>query len=530
MTARIFIKLILAVVCVLAVALTAVDYLVTQRVQQTQFDGLRRELEQKARIIALSGALSAPLSGTLSGAASGALPHPNQPVDFAGLGATAGARLTWIASDGRVIGDSDANAAQMENHSDRPEVAAALAGRVGSALHVSRTFGTRFFYVAIPLNGGQNGNGGVLRLAVPADQIEASVSAIRRAVMLSTTVAFLPAVLLAAVFARFVSWRLGNIIEYARQLAEGNFRARLSGTGRGELGVLSSKLNETSEKLEFMLERLESEHAELEKLERVRKDFVANVSHELRTPLASIQGYTETLLDGAIHDADNNLKFLNIIRQNAERLRGLTADLLVLSQVEQGQQKFKFAAYSVNRLLAADVEMMRPIAANKSIELVQELAAGSALENDPSSEETASEETEVFCDAQAVHQILTNLLDNAIKYTPDGGRVTVGARSIERDMVEIFIRDTGLGIPPHELPRLFERFYRVDKARSRALGGTGLGLAIVKHLTRAQGGDVRVESQPDHGSTFYFTLPSQDSGIAVQPAMFRRVNGKVIEL
>ncbi len=358
MTARIFIKLILAVVCVLAVALTAVDYLVTQRVEQTQFDGLRLELEQKARVIAFSGALSE--------TASGAPPRVSQPAEFAALGKTAGARITWIAADGRVLGDSDASVDQMENHRDRPEVIAALAGRVGSGLRLSRTFGTRFFYVAIPVDGS------VLRLAVPAAQIDASVNAIRRSVMLSTSLAFLPAVLLAAVFARFVSWRLGNIIEYARQLAEGNFRARLSGTGRGELGVLAAKLNETSEKLEFMLVRLESEHAELEKLERVRKDFVANVSHELRTPLASIQGYTETLLDGAIHDSENNLKFLNIIRQNAERLRGLTADLLVLSQVEQGQKKFKFAPYSVNRLLAADVEMMRPIASNKSIELIHQ--------------------------------------------------------------------------------------------------------------------------------------------------------------
>jgi len=266
------------------------------------------------------------------------------------------------------------------------------------------------------------------------------------------------------------------------------------------LGVLSSKLNETAEKLEFVMVRLETEHAELEKLERVRKDFVANVSHELRTPLASIQGYTETLLDGAIHDSENNLKFLNIIRQNAERLRGLTSDLLVLSQVEQGKQKFRFAPYSVSRLLTADIEMMRPIAQNKSIELVQE---------------PTPEEVEVFCDARAVHQILTNLLDNAIKYTPDGGRVTAGARLTERNMVEVFIRDTGLGIPDQELPRLFERFYRVDKARSRAMGGTGLGLAIVKHLTRAQGGDVRVESQAGRGSTFFFTLPTENLGLAV---------------
>jgi len=114
-----------------------------------------------------------------------------------------------------------------------------------------------------------------------------------------------------------------------------------------------------------------------------------------------------------------------------------------------------------------------------------------------------------------VHQILTNLLDNAIKYTPDGGRVTAGARLTERNMVEVFIRDTGLGIPDQELPRLFERFYRVDKARSRAMGGTGLGLAIVKHLTRAQGGDVRVESQAGRGSTFFFTLPTENLGLAV---------------
>lgn len=484
MTARIFIKLILAVVCVLGVALTAVDYLVTQRVQQAQIEARRLELEQKARTIALTVRLASQ--------------------SFSKLGETTGARVTWIAADGRVLADSDAITAQIENHRGEPEVGTALSGRVGVSLRASATFGGRYLYVAVPLDGNVTGgaaSAGVLRLAVPAAEIDARVAAIRQVVMYATAFAFLPAVVLAAVFARIASWRLGRIIDYARMLAEGNFRARLKGTGRGELGVLSAKLNETAEKLEFVMDRLETEHAELEKLERVRKDFVANVSHELRTPLASIQGYTETLMDGAIHDSENNLKFLNIIRQNAERLRGLTSDLLVLSQVEQGKQKFRFAPYSVKRLLAADIEMMRPIAQNKSIELVQEPTA---------------EEVEVFCDAQAVHQILTNLLDNAIKYTPDGGRVTAGALPTGRNMVEVFIRDTGLGIPDQELPRLFERFYRVDKARSRAMGGTGLGLAIVKHLTRAQGGDVRVESQAGQGSTFYFTLPTENLGLAVE--------------
>jgi two-component system phosphate regulon sensor histidine kinase PhoR len=127
--------------------------------------------------------------------------------------------------------------------------------------------------------------------------------------------------------------------------------------------------------------------------------------------------------------------------------------------------------------------------------------------------EPAPESAEVFADAEAVHQILTNLLENAIKYTPEGGTVTVGARVVDPDHVEFFVRDSGMGIPAEDLARLFERFYRVDKARSRALGGTGLGLAIVKHLTRAQGGDVRVESKVDKGSTFFFTLPVQDLGL-----------------
>jgi two-component system phosphate regulon sensor histidine kinase PhoR len=249
-----------------------------------------------------------------------------------------------------------------------------------------------------------------------------------------------------------------------------------------------------------MFEQLEREHAELDHLERVRRDFVVNVSHELRTPLASIQGYTETLLDGALHDPSNNVRFLEIIRQNAERLGRLTADLLTLSRIEQKTQRFQFAHYFVNALIVQHADSMRPIAAKKGISLHIE---------------PAPHDTEAFCDAEAMHQIVTNLLDNAIKYTPEGGAVTVGARA-GTDVVEIYVRDTGIGIPPEELPRLFERFYRVDKARSRDLGGTGLGLAIVKHLVRSQGGDVRVESVPNQGSTFSFTVPVVDLGLPEQ--------------
>ena len=466
----------------LVVALVSVDFLVTDRVQQSYMVSLRRELEQKGHALALQ--------------------MPQNPANFARLGQAVGARVTLVDAAGKVLGDSEADPVQMENHRGRPEIAEALAGRTGSSVRPSPTLGTSFLYVAVPCSGG------ALRIAVPSAQIDAQVNEIRKQVLFSTAFAFLPAALLAALFARYASSRLGTIIEYARKLAEGNFRTRLKSTGRGEFGVLAEKLNETSEKLEFMLERLESEHAELEKLETVRKDFVINVSHELRTPLASIQGYTETLLGGAIHDSANNIRFLNIIRQNTERLARLTADLLTLSRVELGQQKFKFAFYPVDRLLADNCDSMRPLAQKREIELVLEPAAANL---------------EVFCDGESVHQILANLLDNAIKYTPDGGQVTVGVSSTTSDFVEIFVRDTGMGIPEDDLNRLFERFYRVDKARSRALGGTGLGLAIVKHLTRAQGGEVRVTSKTDVGSTFFFSLPLRDMGFSDLGALPREV-------
>jgi two-component system, OmpR family, phosphate regulon sensor histidine kinase PhoR len=472
-TARIFIKLILGVVGVLAIALAAVDFLVTESVQHTFSDTLVKELEEKGKSIALLS--------------------PTAATDFAKLGKAAGARVTWVARDGHVLADSEADTTTMENHKDRPEVVAALQGRTGSDTRLSKTLGIPFLYVAIPFGDG------ALRVAVPSAQLNDQVNGVRRQMMFSTAVAFLPSILFASLFARYASLRLGEIIEYTRKLAEGNFRERLKRPGGGEFGILRSKLNETSEKLEFMFDRLETEHAELEKLENIRKDFVINVSHELRTPLASIQGYTETLLDGAIHDPNNNIKFLNIIRQNAERLTRLTADLLTLSRVELGQQKYKFASYRMEVLLEDNLDSMRPLAEKRNIE----------LRLDP-----VDPELEAFCDAEAVHQILTNLVDNAIKYTPAGRKVNAGALRTETgDMVEIYVHDDGLGIPPDELPRLFERFYRVDKARSRALGGTGLGLAIVKHLTRAQGGEVRVESVLDQGSTFFFTLPMHDLGL-----------------
>jgi two-component system phosphate regulon sensor histidine kinase PhoR len=408
----------------------------------------------------------------------------------------AGVRITLVAPDGTVTADSFADAG-MENHGGRPEIRKALEGEVAWSERANRTAQQSLLYLATPYAGG------VIRLATPMAAVTEQVREIRRQVLQSTAMAIIPAALIALLFARYFSRKLAAIIGYAGQLARGNFHARLLKPGRDELGLLGQQLNEAGEKLQAMFEQLQLEHTELEKLERIRKDFVINVSHELRTPLASIQGYTETLLDGAIHDPEHNIRFLTIIRQNAERLARLTSDLLTLSRIELKTQKFQFALYYVNQLMQDDVDTMRPMADKKNIKIKME---------------PAPDQTEVFCDAEAVHQILANLLDNALKYTPEGGDIFVGARvlSVAHEQtpanVELYVRDTGTGIPAEELPRLFERFYRVDKARSRALGGTGLGLAIVKHLVRAQGGEVGVTSRLNDGSTFAFTLPIHDTG------------------
>ena len=473
MTGRIFVKLIAAVLVIMVVALTAVDFLASRIAERTYVETLTHELTGKARMMGVLGERG--LAEVSSD-------------DMAALAEAAGGRITLIEPSGRVLKDSKADAGKMENHRQRAEVIDALDGRAGSSIRRSPTLGTDFLYVAVPVKQG------ALRLAMPLDQVEERIADIRAQLLVYTALAFLPAILVAALLARSISAKLGGIIEYASRLASGDFKTRLGQQGSDELGVLGRQLNETGEKLQDMFEALEREHQELEKQERIRKDFVINVSHELRTPLASIQGYTETLIDGAIHDPDNNIRFLHIIRQNAERLGRLTADLLTLSGIELKSRKFQFALYPVAGLLEDCINSLKPVADKKDITL----SLGAA---DPA--------RVVYCDSEAVHQIIGNLLDNAVKYTPAGGTVSVDARAAG-DFVEISVLDTGMGIPAADLPRLFERFYRVDKARSRELGGTGLGLAIVKHLVKAHNGIIRVESELGKGSSFIFTLPVDD--------------------
>lgn len=230
---------------------------------------------------------------------------------------------------------------------------------------------------------------------------------------------------------------------------------------------------------------------DLRRLERVRKDFVANVSHELRTPVASIKGYSETLLDGAMEDREHARDFLKIIYSESDRLAKLVNDLLELARHESGQAVLDF----------------KPCRISKILDWVMSGLAMQIKQNNIKVEINIPDHLpQVKADDSAVSQILFNLVENAIKYNHPGGRITISA-SEKQDSVETVVSDTGLGIPSDDLPRIFERFYRVDKAHSRDIGGTGLGLSIVKHIIQAHSGEIHAESILGKGSRFRFTLP-----------------------
>jgi two-component system phosphate regulon sensor histidine kinase PhoR len=230
---------------------------------------------------------------------------------------------------------------------------------------------------------------------------------------------------------------------------------------------------------------------DLRKLERVRRDFVANVSHEFKTPLTAIQGFAETLLAGAIDDAQNRVRFLEIILEHSQRLARLTDDLLRLSQMDADRLGLEIQGVGVSQFVESCVETARRPAAERDLRISVNLS---------------NRLPDIAADRRRLAEVLQNLLDNAIQYTPPGGQIMLSA-SANGSEVTFTVSDTGIGIPQTDQPRIFERFYRVDVARSREVGGTGLGLAIAKHLVEVHGGRIWVESEVGQGSQFHFTVP-----------------------
>lgn len=259
-------------------------------------------------------------------------------------------------------------------------------------------------------------------------------------------------------------------------------------TDPGEI-KLGKNLSLLESSIKLMFEKAKSDIDNMERLQRVRSEFLANVSHELRTPIFSIQGYLETLLNGAINDQKVNKYFLEKANQHTVNLNNLLNDLIDISMIESGEMRMSFRYFKIDDYMVNIANEMRPLATGKNLELLYS---------------PVNERLQLFGDKDRLRQVMSNLILNSIKYT-ENGKIEIIVEEEEKSG-KISVKDTGIGIPEEDLHRVFERFYRVDKARSRAAGGTGLGLAIVKHIVEAHGSKVEVKSKVGEGTEFSFRL------------------------
>ncbi|MFN8008292.1 MAG: ATP-binding protein [Terriglobia bacterium] len=487
----------------------------------------------------------------------------------------------------------------MDNHSNRPEVQAAVERGDGYSIRFSHTLQKNELYVAWRV-AQPNRPPLILRLALPLQEITRGYQAARQDLFLISSLFFLIALALGLLLTRSLTRRIEEIQRFAGKVRSGNLDARIHVETNDELGKLSHSLNETATQLQKVIGELGSEkktitailegmragvlaadkdgrvtlinpalerilgidaksslgkkvievvrNAELKgifdkvlmepreivstieislttphsfevvavplgvthpehggvvavlhdmtrqrELEKVRRDFVANVSHELQTPLTAIRGFAETLLDGALDDHTHNRRFIEVIRSHAIRLSDLTKDLLTLASLEAQPLQLEYEEIDFASLAREALEAMRPLANEKR----QQLGCHVKDSMPP-----------VQGDREKLFQVLVNLLDNAIKFTPEQGEISIEANcQPETGSLVVHVIDNGSGIPSSDLPRIFERFYRVDKTRSREQGGTGLGLAIAKHTVEAHRGKIEVKSVLGQGSDFYFSLP-----------------------
>jgi len=591
---RIQIKIMVALAALVLVVSVTSGVVAEHTLRQREMERIESSMRERALL------LSQMVTSLPAGSSSPADLHAVMDAMADAAAQAAGARVTLIDRDGRVMGDSDVSASSLpdiENHADRPEVRAALAGEVGISTRTSNTVRRGLLYVAVPLQHGR----GVARLAVDLASIDAAAADLRQRLVSAAVISLVAA--LALSFA--LSWLSLRPVEELREvvnaIASGQLDRRLRWSDHDELSEIATSINSMAEQLKRQIEEARGEKEQLEvvlrsmvegvlvldekglvqlanprlrellsvwkeiegrapietirnpaivdtleaaaassepvarelqlgenlertvlmvavalpgpvrsrgtvavfhdvtdlrRLEQVRADFISNASHELRTPITSIRGFADTLLSNSISDAERQ-SYLEVILRNSERMSHLIEDLLELSRVESRRVALnpgKVDILETARMLLTDLEpRLRDARIDARIEVDDE-APGVA-----------------WADRGAVEQILTNLIDNAIKYTEAGGSIAVRLAGAG-DVVRVAVEDTGMGIPDADQGRIFERFYRVDKARSRALGGTGLGLSIVKHLVQAMGGDIGVESEPGVGSCFRFTLPRPAPG------------------
>jgi two-component system phosphate regulon sensor histidine kinase PhoR len=514
------------------------------------------------------------------------------------IGTVIKARVTLIAPNGTVIGDSDvgqARLAQLENHLQRPEVQEALKIGSGSSLRYSDTLRTSMLYSARTYGSGTID--GIIRLAMPLEYLVSAKNSLHGVVGGATAVTILIALLFSYALSNLTSKPLRDMADAAARIGYGGSKAKIPVLSKDEIGTLATVLNDMSERIEDQVQRLSAEKqrldtilrsmgegvmvtapdgvitlvnpafrrlfsiagdvegkqlveisrhpdlleayndlgipgvnelvreiaiqpddvtllthwvplnvdgvrqgivavfhdiSDLKKAENMRRDFVANVSHELRTPVTIIKGYAETLLDGALEsDPTRAIRFVEIISSHSERLTNLINDILTLSSLETKEALIELNPIDVSGTITKACMLLQERAVQKNIAIINETVGGTV--------------PRVMADQGRLEQVVVNLLENAIKYTPDGGTVRLFTED-DGERIRVSVADTGIGIPFKDLPRIFERFYRVDEARTREQGGTGLGLAIVKHIVQLHDGTVSVTSEPGKGSIFSFTL------------------------
>jgi two-component system phosphate regulon sensor histidine kinase PhoR len=498
-----------------------------------------------------------------------------------------GARVTVIADDGRVIGDSDTDSALMDNHLHRTEIEQATLFDTGMTIRYSDTLKYDLLYVAKRITRDET-TAGFIRMAVPLKEVDNSIHLLRVKIILVVFGVLLATWLFSIWQTDHLRRLLRQITDFSRSLSRGEIDKRLFLKDGGEFNEIAENLTSMSATLQAMTARDEEEKnrlnvilksipdalliidrkgtvtlssssatdffgdipmtgmqffeavrnhefsdlvdtvretllpgtaefklewpaerylsvrvsplfyrenelsglvavfhdiTQIEKLEQVRKDFVANVSHEIKTPVTAIKGFADTLLEGALDDRENAVRFIQTIRSSSERINSLVDDLMTISRIELGVIKVEKSPVDLKEIFDSVVEVFADKAEAKGLSL--------SLSEIP-------EAQEIVADKNRLIQILSNLVDNAIKFTEAGG-VTLGVET-DQGKTALFVEDTGIGIPQKHLPRLGERFYRVDPARSRKMGGTGLGLAIVKHLVKAHGWNMQIQSTPGKGT------------------------------
>lgn len=519
------------------------------------------------------------------------------------LGEKTGVRITVIDDRGVVLGDSDKNPREMENHSERPEIKQAFKNQIGESSRYSSTLQKEMFYVAVPYKKNSGTSATVIRTSLPLSILQQTLLPLESKIIYMSIALTILALLLSLAISKTTTKSLAGIINISEELAKGNLNVDIPvSEGRGEIPKITMALNHMAQKLNEVFKQLSHEKNQLEavlsamsegvmvvsekgniiiindalkamfnltddpfqkpyweilrnrevvklidgviqhwepdnkevfylypeeryylanviplkseekkiivvmfditefkNLESIKADFIANVSHELRTPLTAIKGYTETLEEDAFENPDEQKHFLKIIKRHADRLINIVSDLLVLSEVEgrdvlsENNDNGDFEDVNVDEVIRSSLEALKSKAIEKGLKV---------------SFEQSPKDNIITASRFLLEQMFINLIDNAVKYTPEGGEL--GVEIIDRDQdLQIEIYDTGIGIPKDSLPRIFERFYRVDKTRSRKMGGTGLGLSIVKHIVIVHGGKIEVKSEEGKGSRFYINLPKK---------------------